>query len=344
MKPTIGVPHKALHDSWQEVLDSGQFTEGKYVKLFEEAVGNFYGQEAIAYSNCGTGLFSILRQYEEMMVLVPTNTFAATMSMTYEAGHDVALVDASARDLSISIDTVADAHQLLLNAKEDAEAILLTHVGGWRALDYEAVADYADAMKLSLFEDGAHVLGVAGIGLRGIATSFSLYPTKALPAGDGGVVITQDPVLAERLRQFRNYGKYVEDGVIRYKAGFNFRMDEWTAVVAYHQFLRVAEIMERREAAADRLRAVVKPLYEGPGSNWYKYVAPSDYPATRQAGKVYALSDQMTTLGGVPPMPNAAKIAQNHICLPIWEDAYAGMTVGQIEKYLQGGDYEGSPV
>lgn len=346
MKPTIGADHAAIHASWQEVLDSGVFTEGKYVRLFEEAVEDFYGQHAVAVNSAGSGLFAVGRQLVPRLFLAPTNTFLATVTMTMEAGHGVALADASFTDLSVNAHTLHEARGRALGASKPPRdmGVVLTHVGGWVAQDYDKIGQFCREAGMVLVEDAAHALGLK-VGQHALATVFSLYPTKAVPVGDGGVIITQHRSLAGDLKKFRNYGKSTSSkGVISYAQGFNLRMDEWTAVVAYHQFKRVGEIMERRAAAADKLKQVVAPLYpQADGGNWYKYVAPATYPAKRQAGKVYLSTDQAANIMESPlEFPNAKWISKNHICLPIWEGAYEGMTPGQIEHFLQGGDYEGS--
>ena len=59
--PTIGVPHSALHRAFDEIQSSGHFTEGKYTRLFEDAITHWCDMPAVSVSNCGTGLFAVLR-------------------------------------------------------------------------------------------------------------------------------------------------------------------------------------------------------------------------------------------------------------------------------------------
>ena len=72
-----------------------------------------------------------------------------------------------------------------------------------------------------------------------------------------------------------------------------------------------------------------------PNTNWYKFIVPAEFPATRLAGQVYALSDQLTTSMNLPGVyPNAEWVAANHKCLPIDEGLYEGMSTAEIEKFL----------
>lgn len=176
----------------------------------------------------------------------------------------------------------------------------------------------------------------------GDAAVFSFYPTKSVPVGEGGMVITRSKALARDLAMFRNYGKYKDEGatVIRYTGnGFNFRMDEWTAAVACHQMERLSDILDLRRADAEALSKVVAPLVTWDETNWYKFIVDSSFPAKKQTGKVYAHTDQAHTilaLNGKKRFKNADLVASKHICLPIGEWMYSGMSSGDIEQYLLG--------
>lgn len=334
----VGGPE--LHHHWELVRVSGKFSEGQYVWRFEEAVAGRYRQEAIAFNSAGTGLFSILRSLgllKGSKVAVPNNTFYATGGMVVEAGFVPVLIDCNKEDFSMSV------QDLRQHAPHDLKAVVLTHVGGVLAHEYDAISHFCAMRGIPLIEDAAHALGVPGVGSNGTAAVFSLYPTKAIPAGEGGVVITSYPGFAEDLRRFRNYGKFVEDGVIRYTGhGFNFRMDEWTAVVAWLQMRDAYSIIMKRHAAALQLMRVFNPLVEGPGNNWYKFVAGAaaakSLGVKRFTGKVYSLSDQLCT--ALPefayrPFPNSRWVSENHVCLPLEEGLYEGMSVDEMLDWLR---------
>lgn len=341
----LNVNRKQLQTAFDEIAKSGFLTEGKYVRLLEEEVGKWSGLHAVAVNSAGTGLYTMLRCLQGVRgdAIVSNNTFFATGAMAVEAGYQVKLADCSEEDFCLSLDTV----KAQVN-KVKTRLVILTHVGGGLAKEYEAIANFCKEKKIPLIEDAAHALAVGGdngpgptAGTLGLGAVFSVYPTKAVPAGDGGIIVTSDEVYAEELRRFRNYGKYVEGGKLSYTGyGFNFRMDEWTAAVTYLQLCRRQEIVERREAAADKLRKVVKPIVDwGEGqSNWYKFIAPAEFEATRQTGKVYAASDQLTSSLGAKSrrLPASEWVAANHICLPIEEGLYDGMKSPQIEAYLKG--------
>jgi perosamine synthetase len=329
-------PRAELLEALSEVADSDFLTEGKFVRQFEDRVASWSGLKAIAVNSCGSGLFALFRQFAPTNVLVPANTFFATGAMAREAGHHVTLVDCAANDFAIGLDELIEAYDRCTKTGSKPGLVVLTHVG-WIAKQYSEIAAWCTHMKLPLIEDAAHVLGAEQhyrngrfdkqqhrlvAGMLGCAAVFSLYPTKAVPAGEGGCIVTNDLGLAADVQKFRNYGKHDYAGVLSYGAGFNLRLDEWTAAVASMQMARLDEIRDRRADAAMQLSREV-PLHHAvptDGTMWYKYPTDAGFPAKKQAGKIYALTDQLPAAMGLPgAYPNAEAIAGGHICVPIGE-------------------------
>lgn len=341
----LGVSWSELQSCWAKIRGSGQFTEGYYVRAFEEEVSKWSNMHAVAYNSAGTGLYGMLRMQgtsKNAGTMVPNNTFYATGAMAREAGRRVHLVDSGNTDLSMSGGCLA-------RTKVNYGTVILTHVGGTLARDYEDIARYCKVMKKDLLEDASHALGVGGpgtcAGSRSQGAVFSLYPTKAFPAGEGGVIVTKDAAFAERLAEFRNYGKYRDaNKILRHRhTGFNFRMDEWTAAVAFLQMKRRAEILENREAQASILKEIIPPYCDISGpSNWYKYPVNAREAAylgiTRFTGKVYQESDQLVSSMGIEagPFANSLKHALEHACLPLDENLYTSMPRSKVLDYLRG--------
>lgn len=341
-------------DHMTRVLGSGNFTGGEQVQTFESLVSTLYDQHAVAFNSAGTALYSVLRCLGVKRVVAPNNTFYATGGMALEAGCEVTLADCSREDFSMDFGS-------LLKVYSGQDAVILTHVGGTVAGDYQRIAEWCNAKGILLIEDAAHAFGVLGKhppGSLSRAAVFSFYPTKAVPVGEGGVVVTRDQNLARDLSVFRNYGKHLVNGAIQYTGkGFNFRMDEWTAAIACIQVRRVEEIMDLRRSDAHKLSQIVEPLVSSPHSNWYKFIAAGYFPAKRTTGRVYQLSDQLRSIPvfsktqdfsvevegddfrvRVSEFPNSDWVASNHICLPLGEGMYSGMSLGQVEAYLLGED------
>lgn len=336
------LPFDVIEKQLQDVASSPFWTEGKYVKLFEKEVEKMHEKEAVAMNSCGASLFAVMSALPKKTgrVVVPVNTFYATGGMAREAGWEVVLADAS-DDFSLSPETIIEAV-----GSSQVDGVILTHVGGPLATTYREIAALCDQRGWFLVEDAAHAFGTvdATNGLRagdlGLAAVFSFYPTKSVPAGEGGAVVTSDAALAEHCRIFRNYGKHVVNGVLQYSRGFNLRMDEWTAAVAYTQVLRLGDIIQKRQSDASKIEEMgypVHPAFKGRSTNWYKYVVKSNAYYGKEAGKIYARSDQLDVamgFGGSFDLSNAAKIALDHKCVPMGEGLYSDMTLEELQKLL----------
>jgi dTDP-4-amino-4,6-dideoxygalactose transaminase len=337
-----------LQACWEKVRDSEQWTEGYYVKALEDAVSKRYNLHAIAVNSAGTGLYAMLRVAKELfnpwgITAIQNNTFFATGAMVREAGYPIRLLDCKITDFSMDFAKLA--------AQRDIGVVVLTHIGGGLAADYAEISKYCHEKGILLLEDAAHALGAQDVegrlaGQRSDGAVFSLYPTKAVPVGEGGIIVTSDALFAEWLRKFRNYGKSRDSaGTIRYdRSGFNFRMDEWTAAIGYLQLKRLDEIMMKRADAAWALHQIIKPITRRGGvSNWYKYPVrldeAMDAAFERFTGRIYSESDQLVTalgIGRAEDFPGCRQIAATHCCLPLDEDLYANMTEQQVLAYLRG--------
>lgn len=328
---------KRLHDLWDEVIDSGRFTEGQMVRRLESAMTDRTNMHAVAFSSCGAGLYALFRQHKvRCRALVCNNTFYATGAMLCEAGHEPVIVDCSLEDFSMDYDALLP----------DVSMVVLTHVGGGVASAYKAIADWCHRNQIRLVEDAAHSLGVPTRGFQpgelGSAAVYSLYPTKAIPVGEGGIVVTNDAGVAEELREFRNYGKRPVEGRITYREGMNLRMDEWTAAVALLQVERIDEIVERRDSDAAKLSSIwPSSVSWESGTNWYKYIVEPRLAYKKTSGKVYMPSDQLDVSlkhWGISvdqkSIRRSKMVAVGHDCLPIGEGMYDGMTVGELEQYI----------
>lgn len=128
---------------------------------------------------------------------------------------------------------------------------------------------------------GAECLGRKA-GSLGYAGVFAFYPNKPITTGEGGVVVTQDHVLARRIRALRNQGTYETDGWFQHtELGFNYRISEINCALGLAQLMRLEEILQKRERVAaayhERLRGcaglAVPPLsLSGRRISWFVYV------------------------------------------------------------------------
>ena len=197
-------------------------------------------------------------------------------------------------------------------------AAFLVHIGGHLAFDTRQIADYCRAHDIFLIEDCAHAHGASWNGAKpgswGDAGIFSLYATKTISTGEGGVLVSRRPEVIEHARAFRNYGKPSYD-----VAGLNFRMSEFTAALGLVQVERMPEIVSWKNEIA---RAELDPQYpsrlelpDGMVSGLYKYVVFAWLE--RSTGRVYD-EPCHRIMGHHVSLPNTDWVAQNHSCVPLY--------------------------
>jgi perosamine synthetase len=304
-----------LHDLWDDVIDSQQWSAGEMTQRFEAAWSEWNQAPAVALASWTGGALAAL-DYAGVAgetVLCPSNTFMATPLAIMRAGAKVAFVDCNRDDLCMSFadfEAKAERHR--------PRAAVLVHIGGHMAFESERIAQYCREHGIFLLEDCAHAHGAGWDGRRpgtfGDAGVYSFYATKTVSTGEGGVLVSADADLRAHARAFRDYGK--PDYAV---TGLNFRMSEFTAALALVQTERMEEIVARKNEVAreqlDPLHPHRLALPDGMVSGLYKYIVFS--PIERSTGKVY--DDPCHRIMGThDDLPNSDWVAENHWCAPLY--------------------------
>jgi perosamine synthetase len=315
----IGFDHRdrrRLHELIDQVLDSEQWSEGAMTDRFEAAWSRWNGLDAVAVASWAGGTLAALdfARVAGETVLCPSNTFMATALAAIRAGAKVQFVDCNREDLCMSFsdfESKAERHR--------PRAAILVHIGGHIAFDSQRIADYCRREGIFLIEDCAHAHGAEWDGRRpgswGDAGVYSLYATKTISTGEGGVLVSSRPDVIEHARAFRNYGKPTF-GV----QGLNFRMTEMTAALGLLQIERLPEIVAWKNAVA---RSELDPVYagsrlelpDGMVSGLYKYIV-FDW-LERSTGRVYD-EPCHRILGHDVELPESDWVARNHSCVPLY--------------------------
>lgn len=214
-------------DAATRVLRSGWVTTGPEVVEFELEFSAFvHAREAVAVSSCTAAIELALRALNLPLysrVLTSTMTFCGAVNAILHAGLRPVLVDVDAETLMPDAATTARA----VGRAGGAEAMLVVHFAGHPA----PVEEMANAAGLSMdrvVEDAAHALGTwvedRPVGAVSAATCFSFYATKNLPIGEGGMVTTDDPRVADYVRRGRLHGMS-RDAWKRYLPGSEWRYE-----------------------------------------------------------------------------------------------------------------------
>lgn len=225
-----------IHAAVTRVVDSGWYLQGEENKKFEKNFSKFIGAEyAVGCANGLDALIWIFRAYIEMgvmqpgdEVIVPANTYIATILAITENGLVPVLVEPKPNTLEIDDDLIES------HITPKTKAIAIVHLYG-RIAYTSKIGELCKKYNLKLVEDCAQSHGCKFedgrmTGNLGDAAGFSFYPGKNLGAlGDGGAMVTNDEELAMAVRALANYGSQ-KKYVFKY-AGRNSRLDEVQAAV-----------------------------------------------------------------------------------------------------------------
>jgi len=220
---------RAFTNSFEEVIKSGWFILGNRVKNFERDFSAYCGTDFC----CGVanGLDALLLSLKACNfekgseVIVPSNTYIATILAVLHAGLKPVLVEPDISTYNIDPDKIEE------KITGNTRAILVVHLYG-KLCDMERIMSIARKRNLRVIEDCAQAHGAAygnkKAGSFGDLGAFSFYPTKNLGAlGDAGSVNTSDETLFRSVQILRNYGSQVK--YYNEKIGYNSRLDELQA-------------------------------------------------------------------------------------------------------------------
>ena len=248
----------ALRESFSDVLDSKWFIRGTRCRDFEEAFAAYCGKKACVGVGNGLDALTLMLKASILLgrmakgdeVIVPANTFVATVLAVRAAGLVPVLVEPNPVTCNLDVSRLAE------SCSEKTRAILAVHLYG-RLADMSAICEFAKERNLLVFEDAAQAHGASGELYSSNAAAYSFYPTKNLGAmGDGGAVVTDDLELAQVVRSLGNYGS-VEKYVNKY-VGVNSRLDEIQAAILLAKLPHLNSWNSRRQDIAARYCAGIK--------------------------------------------------------------------------------------
>jgi perosamine synthetase len=265
---------------------------GPYVERLEAEFAEFCGARfAITTGSGATALDAMLRAAgigpgDE--VIMPTFTMVATANAVHHIGAKVVFVDTDLSTWNMDLKRVVEA----IGPK--TRAIIAMHTYG-HPVDMDALREIADANSIALFEDAAEAHGATVRGRRVGSTSdaaaFSFYGNKILTTGEGGIITTNDPVIAEAARDLRSHAFSSDRHFWHRRRAFNYRMSNLQAALGIAQLERVEEFLERRREIAQLYRdhlgpidgVALPPTEDGlESANWmFGMVLDRDFPCSR---------------------------------------------------------------
>lgn len=343
-KPQIGPDEK---QAVMEVLDSGIIAQGPRTKAFEDAFAAMCGTKYAVATSSGTTALHIamlahkIKEGDE--VITSAFTFIASANSVLYVGARPVFVDIDPRTFNL------DVSQIEAAITPRTKAILPVHLFGL-SCDMDAIQAIAKKHNLAVIEDACQSHGGTfkgkKVGSFGTGT-FSLYPTKNITSGEGGMITTNDDEINEHSRVIRNHGmrrRYYHD-----ELGYNLRMTDLHAAIGLAQIAKLDQFNAKRRANAAfydaNLKGVTTPFVpEGTEHVYHQYTvrvpggkrdALRTFLQENEIGSevyypvpIHKQSFYVSELGYKDVLPQTEKAAEEVLSLPV----HPGLSQADIEK------------
>jgi len=271
----------------EKSLTSAANSGGRRVQEFEKLLSSFIKSKYAVAVNSGTAalqaaLYALdVKQGDE--VLIPSFTFVATANSVVSVGAKPVFVDILKENFTM------DPDDLRKKISRRSKAVIPVHIYGNMAYMNE-LTEIANKHNLEIIEDAAQSLGTTYKGKHSGTFSklgcFSLYAAKVMTSGEGGVVVTDNKNLFEKLRKIRNHGML--HGYDTRILGLNLRLPEINAAIAKIQMKKLGKFLHQRQKNARILTELLSDLdiivpreRKGEKVNWYLFTI-----ATKNRGKI----------------------------------------------------------
>ena len=295
-----------------EVLRSDWLTQGPAITRFEQSVAQYVGAKfACAVNSATSALHLACRAVGlvkgDTLWTVP-NTFVASPNSALYCGASVDFVDIDPQTLNLSIPALIAKLAAAKTAGKLPKAVMPVHFGGL-SCDMETIAKLAKQYGFRVIEDASHAIGGEYRGRKvgdcsySDITVFSFHPVKIVTSAEGGMLVTNDPVIHDAASLLRSHGvtrdparmDKAAEGDWYYQQvdlGFNYRITDIQAALGASQVRRIAAFVARRRVLADRYDAAfaefpltIAPRDSNANSAWHLYVIQIDAEKTDRSRK-----------------------------------------------------------
>lgn len=267
-------------DAVVSVLQSDFLTQGPQVPLFEKTVADYVGTEYALAVNSATSALHIAclalgLQKGDVLWTSPI-TFVASANCALYCGADVDFVDIDAQTYNMSVDAL---QQKLLQAKLEnklPKIVIPVHLCG-QSCDMEKIYALSKEYGFYIIEDASHAIGgkyrseFIGACKYSDITVFSFHPVKIVTTAEGGMALTNNAILAQKMELLRSHGVTRNTALMskesegpwyyqQVELGFNYRMTELQAALGVSQMHRLTQFVEKRHTISKRYNEVLKDL------------------------------------------------------------------------------------
>lgn len=293
----------------ERVLHSDWLTQGPAIESFEKKVANYCGAKyAVAVTNATSALHIACKAAglgEDDVLWTSPITFTASANCGRYCGADVDFVDIDDKTYNMN---VAELRHKLATAVKKPKVVIPVHLAG-QSCDMEAIKALADEYGFKIIEDASHATGAdykntkVGSCCYSDMTVFSFHPVKIVTTGEGGIVLTNNKELYEKLKLYRSHGITRDSDLMTHEAdgpwyyqqielGFNYRMTDMQAALGCSQMDSLDEFVARRRYLVKRYNEKLKNLplrtpYQDEATNpsWHIYIIRVDFTKVKLSKK-----------------------------------------------------------
>ncbi len=304
-RPDIGA---AELEAVQDVVRSGWITQGPKVREFEAAFARYCGSRRAVATNTGTAALQVALMALEVgpgdeVITTPLSCIASANPILFQGARPV-FADVEPETYNLD---VADVEKRI-TAK--TKAILLVHLFG-HPVDLDPLLELARIHRLAVLEDASQATGAEYKGRRvggfGRVGCFSLYANKIVTSGEGGMIVTRDEALAERIVAIRNFGQLPGQHFIHEFLGGNYKMSDLHAAIGSVQLGKINRYIERRRRNVAELNTALSGL-EGlierlPSERPYAKAVPFGYHMLFRSGALRLRAEAALHAAGIETRP-----------------------------------------
>lgn len=335
-RPTLD---KDDRDCVSRVIKSGQIAQGQIVGEFERRLASFIGMKGAAATSSGTSALHLallaLGVAKGDEIIIPSYVCSALLNAVNYTGARPVLADIDSLDFNIL------AAEVKKKIGRRTKAVIIPHMFGT-----PAGVDEISKLDIPIIEDCAQSIGAKLRGRRvggfGALCILSLYATKMLTTGEGGVVLSNNEELLAKIMDLREYDEK-KDYLIRY----NYKMTDMQAALGLNQLKRLGKFIQKRREIAGRYNSYFSELEiqlpfvgEGRKPIFYRYVirvktdVEKTLMALRRKGIVCKRPVYLPLHRylGLDDFPNASQVWKSAISVPL----YPSLSEEEIERIIQG--------